>query len=124
MDKGQLRNDGLVGLWVNTIAFHQLRQAIRRDAFEAPLKELRGQVGVDCTAIDADTILKRCHPREEVLFKHLLYGFTAAEIAASLGASENVIRIRLLCPRGSVRRRLGLDPIVSDKAAQRAVETR
>jgi DNA-directed RNA polymerase specialized sigma24 family protein len=120
----QLRNDGLVGLWVNTIAFNQLRGATRRDAFEAPLTEVRGQVGVDCTAIDADTIFKRCHPREELLFKHLLYGFTTAEIAASLGASENAIRIRLLRARGSVRRKLGLGPAVSGKAAQRAVATR
>jgi DNA-directed RNA polymerase specialized sigma24 family protein len=117
----QLRNDGLVGLWVNSIAFNQWRRAARRDALAAPLTEVRGQVGVDCAAIDANAILRRCRPREEVLLKHLLNGFTTEEIAASLGASENAIRIRLLRARGSIRRRLVLRPTVSDKSAQSAV---
>ncbi|MFZ3339232.1 MAG: hypothetical protein WA213_00010 [Terriglobales bacterium] len=104
----QLRDDRLVGPWVNAIAFNELRQAIRRDAFEAPLKEVSGQIGVDCAAIDAASIVKRCHPREEVLFKHLLHDFTTGELAASLGASRTAIRIRLLRARRLVRHRIGL----------------
>ena len=104
----QLRADGLVGPWVNAIAFNEPRQTIRRASFEAPLKESWGQVGVDSAAIDAAAILRGCHPREEVLFNHLLHDFTTAEIANSLGASRTAVRIRLLRARRSVRRRVGL----------------
>ena len=100
----QLRNESMVCCWVNAIALNEFRRGIRKDSCDAPLEEVCGQIGVDCAAIDAATILKLCHPRDQVLFQHQMRGLTTEEIATALGATRTAIRIRLLRARRSARR--------------------
>src|SRR5271169_3136048 len=73
---GQLRQECVVGLWVNSIALNEFRRGIWRQSFSVPLGEVSGEVGVDCARIDAATILKRCRARDQILFEHQLQGHT------------------------------------------------
>jgi len=110
----QLRQECVVGLWVNTIALNEFRRGIRRQSFHAPLMDVCGQVGVDCAAIDAAAILKRCRPRDQILFEHQLLGRTTQEIATLLGTSETAIRIRLLRARRAARNQTGVKPSIRE----------
>lgn len=99
----QLRNECMVSCWVNTIALNEFRRGIRMASFDVPLEERCGAIGVDSASIDAATILKLCHPRDQVLFQHQMRGLTTGEIAEALGATKTAIRIRLLRARRSAR---------------------
>ncbi len=105
----QLRQDCLVGRWVNTIALNELRRGLRGQAFHEPLTDVCGDMGVDCAAIDAAAILKRCRLRDQILITHQLQGRTTREIAALLGISQTAIRLRLLRARRAVRRQAKIE---------------
>jgi DNA-directed RNA polymerase specialized sigma24 family protein len=115
----QLREECVVGLWVNTIALNEFRRIIRRQSFYVPMVEVLGEVGVDSAAIDAATILNRCRPRDQILFEHQLQGHTTEEIATLLGASKTAIRIRLLRARRAARRQIETKPSFLEKAPRR-----
>ena len=116
---GQLREECVVGLWVNTIALNEFRRSIRRQSIYVPLDEVLGEVGVDSAAIDAATILNRCRPRDQILFAHQLQGHTTEEIATLLGTSETAIRIRLLRARRAARRQIEAKPSFLETAQRR-----
>jgi DNA-directed RNA polymerase specialized sigma24 family protein len=103
---GQLRQECMVGFWVNAIALNELRRGIRRQSFHSPLGEVCGNVGVDCSALDANTILTRCSPSDRILFGHHLEGHTTEEIASLLGASQTAVRIRFFRARRAARRQM------------------
>jgi hypothetical protein len=96
----------MVGFWVNAIALNELRRGIRSQFFYSPLGEACGDVGVDCAALDAKTILKRCSPSDRTLFAHNLEGRTTKEIAALLGVSQTAVRIRFFRARRAARNHL------------------
>jgi DNA-directed RNA polymerase specialized sigma24 family protein len=101
----QLRNDSLVGTWVNTIALNVYRSILRSEPVYQTLPELSTKAGVDLAAIDVARILKKCRPRDRVLLEEQMRGATAEEIARKQGVSETAIRIRLLRARRAARKR-------------------
>lgn len=104
----QLRNDGMIGGWVNAIAINYLYRRSRQESRYQTLTEFQGNVGVDLAPpyiakMDAAKILKLCRPSDRILFQHQLGGLTTKEIAKKQRVSATAIRIRLLRARRAVR---------------------
>jgi DNA-directed RNA polymerase specialized sigma24 family protein len=99
----QLRDEGMVVSWVNTIAVNVHRRTIQYEARYEPLPELCGQAGIDLAAIDAATILTLCRPRDRILLEQQMGGLTTEEIAGKHGVSPTAIRIRLVRARRAAR---------------------
>ena len=99
----QLREDGMVGFWANTIAINEFRRRFRKERLYVELEETRGQIGVDHAPIDAATILGMCNASHRALFAHQSRGLTTEEIATELGATGRAPRIRLHRARITVR---------------------
>jgi len=102
----QLRNEGMVVTWVNTIALNAYRKLLRRDNCYQLAPELPGSSEMGLAAIDVARILDSCRPRERFLLEQQMSGVTTQEMAYREGASETAIRIRLLRVRRAVRARL------------------
>lgn len=99
----QLRDEGMIGSWVNMIAINYHRRGSQMQSRYQVLPELCGHVGVDVARLDAARILQFCRPGDRILFEHQLRGLTPAEIAEREGVSPTAIRIRLLRARRAVR---------------------
>jgi DNA-directed RNA polymerase specialized sigma24 family protein len=104
----QLRDDGMVIAWVNTIALNAFRRLRRREAPMLPLNDFTGGFTVDAAVIDLNTIdvrraLSACRPTERALLEKLMCGVSTKEIASHEGVSETAIRIRLHRARRSAR---------------------
>jgi len=103
----QLRSEGMVLTWVNSIALNLYRHSIRSDrANQRALKALpdsRTAAGPDLAAIDLRRLLTFCRPCDRVLLEQQMRGVSAEEMARELGVSNTAIRIRLLRARRSVR---------------------
>jgi DNA-directed RNA polymerase specialized sigma24 family protein len=110
----QLRDEGMVGSWINAIAVNYHRRGGQDLARYQALPELCGHVGVDLAPIETARILEFCRPRERMLFEQQLDGLTTEEIAKKQGVSATAIRIRFLRARRAVRA----------KAEQRASDRR
>jgi DNA-directed RNA polymerase specialized sigma24 family protein len=108
----QLRDEGMIVSWVNTIAINYHRRGCRYEARYQALTDLCGHTGIDVTPLDTDKILKFCRPGDRILFEHQLGGMTTKEIAKKQGVSTTAIRIRLLRARRAVR------ACVEDRAVQ------
>jgi DNA-directed RNA polymerase specialized sigma24 family protein len=99
----QLRHEGTVLSWVNTIAINYHRRGGQDQARYQELPELCGQVGVDLAPIDTAKMLRFCPPRDRQLFEQQLGGLTTKEIAKKQGVSATAIRIRFWRARRAVR---------------------
>jgi len=102
----QLRNEGVVRTWVNTIALHMYRRAVRHESRKQPLLDQTPCAGLDVAKIDVASVLDACSASERALLTHQLHGLTTGEIAREVGASETAVRIRLMRARQSARTRL------------------
>jgi RNA polymerase sigma-70 factor (ECF subfamily) len=105
---GQLRNEAMIGGWINAIAINYHYRRSRQESRFQPLTELEGDVGVDpapldIARMDAAKILKLCRPGDRILFQHQLSGLNTKEIARKQRVSTTAIRIRLLRARRAVR---------------------
>ena len=103
----QLRSEGMVLTWVNSIALNLYRHSIRCDrANQRALKALpesRTAAGPDLAAIDLRRLLTFCRPCDRLLLEQQMQGVSAEEMARKLGISNTAIRIRLLRARRGVR---------------------
>jgi DNA-directed RNA polymerase specialized sigma24 family protein len=108
----QLRDEGMVASWINTIAVNFYRRGSRYEARYHALTELCGHVGVDLAPLDAAKILNFCSAADRMLFELQLGGLTTTEIAQKHGVSATAIRIRFLRARRAVRAR------VEDRASE------
>jgi len=99
----QLRDEGMIVPWVNSIAVNYHRRGCQDEARYQALPELCGHIGIDSTALDAAKILRFCRAGDRVLFEQQLGGLTTREIAKEQGVSATAIRIRLLRARRAVR---------------------
>jgi DNA-directed RNA polymerase specialized sigma24 family protein len=104
----QLRDEGMIVTWVNSIAINRHRRESHYEARHQSLPELCGNVGIDSAPLDAAKILKGCRQRDRVLFEQQLTGLTTKEIATKQGVSEAAIRIRISRARRAVRARVGI----------------
>jgi RNA polymerase sigma-70 factor (ECF subfamily) len=102
----QLRDEGMIVSWVNTIAINYHRRGCQREARYQALPDLYGHAGIDLAPIDAAKVLRICRPTDRILFQHQLGGLTTNEIAEKQRVSATAIRIRLLRARRAVRTRM------------------
>ena len=107
--RDQLRNEGLLLPWVNSIALNLYRGHYRKEQRLETLIDKRGKsVAIDLAAIDIAKILNACRPSDRMLFEQWMRGVTTAEMAQQSGVTETAIRIRFLrarrCARSAVDR--------------------
>jgi len=101
----QLRDPGMVGFWVNSIA-RNLFRARFRGPMPAPLDAFNPSYTMDTQAIELSRMLERCPQRDRSLLERSLEGFSAEEIAREAGITSTGIRVRLLRIRNSLRNQL------------------
>jgi DNA-directed RNA polymerase specialized sigma24 family protein len=99
----QLKDQAMVGSWVNVIALNCHRRYIQKESRLLPLQEICGPIGIDATPVDANKILNACRPKDRLLFAQQLEGLTTPEIARREGVTAATIRVRLLRARRAVR---------------------
>jgi len=100
----QLREPGLVGFWVNSIA-----RNLFRARFRAPLEVWMGEhwdpsYSMSLDWIEVRQMLDRCSRRDRTLFEQILEGYSAEEISKACGISSTGVRVRLLRARQTLRR--------------------
>jgi DNA-directed RNA polymerase specialized sigma24 family protein len=108
--RDQLRDPGLVGFWVNSIA-RNLFRARFRGPLTTPLGELNSSYTNPSYTMDLDLIelrrmLDNCSRRDRALLERSLQGYSAEEIARGSGITSTGIRVRLLRIRRSLRERM------------------
>jgi DNA-directed RNA polymerase specialized sigma24 family protein len=103
---GQLRDDGMVITWVNSIAWNVVRSLARKPPFQE-LPEVAVPPTVNLSAIDVDRALRCCKTGESLLLRqHYLEGHRIKDIARQEGRTPTAVRIRLLRARRSARAQL------------------
>src|SRR5215467_1226530 len=104
--RDQLRDPGLVGYWVNSIARNLFRARFRAP-LTAPLDSVNSSMELaytmDLDAIELRRLLDRCPKRDRVLLERSLQGYSAEEIARTAGITSTGIRVRLLRVRQALR---------------------
>lgn len=105
--RDQLRDPGLVGFWVNSIA-RNLFRAKFRSKITAPMEGVEAPYWMDLEEIEVRRLLERCSGRDRQLLKRSLEGYSAEEIAKDEGITSTGIRVRLLRIRQSLRSKLAL----------------
>ena len=98
----QLRDPGLIGFWVNSIARNLLRARFRRP-LTTPLDDLQPHYSMNLAAIDLRRLLAGCPQRDRALVEQSLEGYSAEEIAQTQGITSTGIRVRLLRIRQFLR---------------------
>ena len=100
--RAQLRDPGLVGYWVNSIARNLFRARFRAPVM-TPLEHVNPSYTMDLDTIELQRLLERCSRRDRLLLERSLQGYSAAEIARSEGITSTGIRVRLLRTRQALR---------------------
>ena len=104
--RNQLRDPGLVGYWVNSIARNLFRARFRAPV-AAPLESAGASAdlaySMNLEAIELRRLLDRCSKRDRVLLEKSLAGYSAEEIARTQGITSTGIRVRLLRVRQALR---------------------
>ena len=104
----QLRDPGLVGFWVNSIA-RNLFRARFRTAAPIPLDAVKEPAYCfDTAGIDLRAALHRCTERDRTLFERAMEGYSADEMARDAGVSPTGVRVRLLRARRALREKMSL----------------
>ena len=107
--RDQLRDPGLVGFWVNSIARNLFRAKFRAKVM-APMDGVEAPYTMNLEEIELNRLLERCSGRDRQLLQQSLEGYSAEEIARAEGITSTGIRVRLLRIRQSLRHRLALAP--------------
>ena len=105
--RNQLRDPGLVGYWVNSIARNLLRARFRRP-LTTPIEDLNPSYTMDLDLIELNRMLEHCPRNDRALLQRSLEGYSAEEIARSAGITSTGIRVRLLRIRQSLRDRMAM----------------
>jgi RNA polymerase sigma factor (sigma-70 family) len=108
--RDQLRDPGLVGFWVNSIARNLFRARFRAKVM-APMEGVEAPYSMDLEEIELHRLLERCSGRDRQLLERSLEGYSAEEIARAEGITSTGIRVRLLRIRQSLRHQLALAPV-------------
>lgn len=107
--RDQLRDPGLLGYWINSIA-----RNLFRARFRAPLQtEIESSsmaYTLDLDAIEVGRLLDQCPQPDRQLLERSLEGYSAEEIARAEGITSTGIRVRLLRIRNTLRDKLNLVP--------------
>src|ERR1700689_4269779 len=103
----QLRDPGLVGFWVNSIARNLFRARFRAP-IQTEIEDGNAVYTLDIDAIEVGRLLDRCPQRDRELLEQSLEGYSAEEIALSEGITSTGIRVRMLRIRQMLRDKLSL----------------
>ena len=106
----QLRDPGLVGFWVNSIA-RNLFRAKFRSKIAVPLDNVDCPYTMSLEDIELRRLLDRCPRRDRELLERSLQGYSAEEIAKDEGITSTGIRVRMLRIRQALREQLTLAPV-------------
>ncbi len=116
--RAQLKSQGAVGVWVNTIAKNLVRVDFRRKKTTEELNENSAVVQPDYDGSAVGEILAMCSPVDrELLEQHYLQGWSSNEIAPRLGISPVSVRVRLMRIKQSLRMAMGLRGLAMPEAA-------
>lgn len=105
--RDQLRDPGLVGFWVNSIARNLFRAKFRAKIM-APIDGVEAPYLMNVEEIELHRLLDRCSDRDRQLLERSLEGYSAEEIAQAEGITSTGIRVRLLRIRQGLRNQLAL----------------
>lgn len=108
--RDQLRDPGLVGFWVNSIA-RNLFRAKFRSKVAVPVDGVDAPYFMNLEEIEVHRLLERCSQRDRELLERSLEGYSAEEIAREVGITSTGIRVRMLRIRQSLRQQLSLAPV-------------
>ena len=108
--RNQLRDPGLVGFWVNSIA-RNLFRAKFRSRQTLPIEGVDSPYSMNLEEIEMHLLLDRCPRRDHKLLERSLEGYSAEEIARSEGITATGIRVRMLRIRQALREQLSLAPV-------------
>jgi len=100
--RDQLRDPGMVGFWVNSIA-RNLYRARFRAPLTTPIDGLNPSYTMDLESLELRRLLDRCPRRDRSLLERNLAGYSAEEIAREAGITSTGIRVRLLRIRNMLR---------------------
>src|SRR5258706_7625245 len=103
--RDQLRDPGMVGFWVNSIARNLFRARFRAP-LTMPLDGLNASYTMDLETIELHRLLDRCPRRDRRLLEQSLEGYSAEEMARRAGITSTGIRVRLLRIRQSLREQM------------------
>jgi RNA polymerase sigma factor (sigma-70 family) len=101
----QLRDPGMVGFWVNSIA-RNLYRARFRAPLATPIDSVNVSYSMDLESLELRRLLDRCGGRDRNLLERNLEGYSAEEIAREAGITSTGIRVRLLRIRNMLREQL------------------
>ncbi len=102
----QLREPGLVGYWVNSIA-RNLFRARFRGPISVPIADHQDPgYSMSLDRIELNRLLEHCSIRDRALLEKILEGYSAEEIARTSGITSTGVRVRLLRARQSLRRKI------------------
>ena len=103
--RGQLRDPGMVGFWVNSIARNLFRARFRLPPV-ASIEGIEPFYSMDLDEIELNRLLERCSKRDRDLLQKSLEGYSAEEIAREVGITSTGIRVRMLRIRNGLREQL------------------
>ncbi len=98
--RDQLRDPGLVGFWVNSIARNLFRARFRAKVL-APMDGVEAPYQMNLEEIELHRLLERCSGRDRHLLEQSLEGYSAEEIARVEGITSTGIRVGVLRIRQS-----------------------
>ena len=102
----QLRNEGMVMTWINTIGFNIFRSGLRKDKAIVALEEFRNfpakEINLD-PGIDLERVLKHCRLSDRSLLHEQRIGRTARELCQGTDVTESAMRLRFLRARQRAR---------------------
>jgi len=105
--RDQLRDPGLVGFWVNSIARNLFRAKFRSKP-TVPIEGVDAPYSMNLEDIELRRLLDRCSRRDRQLLERSLEGYSAEEIARDEGITSTGIRVRMLRIRQGLRDQLSL----------------
>lgn len=107
--RDQLRDPGLVGFWVNSIARNLFRTRFRTPT-PVPLDGADVSYSIDIDELELRRLLDHCSRRDRALLEKSLAGYSAEEIARKEGITSTGVRVRLLRARRALRHRISVAP--------------
>jgi DNA-directed RNA polymerase specialized sigma24 family protein len=108
--RDQLRDPGLVGFWVNSIARNLFRAKFRARHL-VPIEGMDAPYLMSLDEIEVKRLLERCSGRDRALLERSLQGYSAEEIARQEGLTSTGIRVRMLRIRQALREQLTVAPV-------------
>jgi RNA polymerase sigma factor (sigma-70 family) len=103
----QLRDEGMIFSWINSIALNMSRNQFRRNARSQGLEEtvdLRPGPSAASASADIDYLFSKCDKVDRsLLWMQAVGGFTTAEIGQHHGLKPSTVRVRLMRAKTRLR---------------------